>query len=135
MDFRNIAKLTNQSNNYEVQNDNFRLLEQMNKEGISLRDTLNDIADLKKRMAEAESKKPQIDEDLFQVMEASGRDVDSVKSAKNRVTIEKNRVIADLCMKDEGFRKAYDDYKRVVNQAYIEKKEGQGESERTIVDQ
>ena len=62
-------------------------------------------------------------------------DVDSVKSAKNRVTIEKNRVIADLCMKDEGFRKAYDDYKRIVNQAYIEKKEGQGESERTIADQ
>ena len=76
-----------------------------------------------------------IDEDLFQVMEASVRDVDSVKSAKNRVTIEKNRVIADLCMKDEGFRKAYDDYKRIVNQAYIEKKEGQGESERTSIDQ
>ena len=44
-------------------------------------------------------------------------------------------MIADLCMKDERFRKAYDDYKRIVNQAYIEKKEGQGESERTIVDQ
>ena len=49
----------------------------------------------------------------------------SVKNAKNRVSIEKNRVIADMCMKDEGFRKAYEDYKRAVNQAYIEKKEGQ----------
>lgn len=28
-------------------------------------------------------------------------------------------------MKDEDFRKAYEDYKRAVNQAYIEKKEGQ----------
>jgi hypothetical protein len=124
MDFSNIVKATTQ-NNYEIQNDNYKLLEQMNKEGISLRDTLNDIADLKRRMSEAESKKPQIDEDLFQVMEASVKDAESVKNAKNRVSIEKNRVIADMCMKDEGFRKAYEDYKRAVNQAYIEKKEGQ----------
>lgn len=123
MDFSNIVKAT--QSNYEIQNDNYKLLEQMNKEGISLRDTLNDIADLKRRMSEAESKKPQIDEDLFQVMEASVKDVESVKNAKNRVSIEKNRVIADMCMKDEGFRKAYEDYKRAVNQAYIEKKEGQ----------
>lgn len=123
MDFSNIVKAT--QNNYEIQNDNYKLLEQMNKEGISLRDTLNDIADLKRRMSEAESKKPQIDEDLFQVMETSVKDVESVKNAKNRVSIEKNRVIADMCMKDEGFRKAYEDYKRAVNQAYIEKKEGQ----------
>lgn len=123
MDFSNIVKAT--QNNYEIQNDNYKLLEQMNKEGISLRDTLNDIADLKRRMSEAESKKPQIDENLFQVMETSVKDVESVKNAKNRVSIEKNRVIADMCMKDEGFRKAYEDYKRAVNQAYIEKKEGQ----------
>lgn len=123
MDFSNIVKAT--QNNYEIQNDNYKLLEQMNKEGISLRDTLNDIADLKRRMSEAESKKPQIDEDLFQVMETSVKDVESVKNAKNRVSIEKNRVIADMCMKDEGFRKAYENYKRAVNQAYIEKKEGQ----------
>lgn len=119
MDYSNIYKAFN-PNQISVQNDNYRMIEQLNKDGVSLRDLVNDVSDLKRRMEES---KASIDEDLFRVMESSVKDVQSVEDAKSKVSEEKNRVIADICMKDDGFRRAYEEYKRIVNQAYVDKKE------------
>ena len=68
-------------------------------------------------------KLPDIDEDLFLVMEAAVADDPSVIEAKRRVTDEKMRVIAELCAKDPVFMAARDEYRRTVNKVYIARKE------------
>ena len=104
-------------------NENFKLVDQLNNEGVSLKDALGQIEALKKEIEELKKPSKAMDEDLFAVMEASVASEPEVVEAKRRVTEEKNRVFAELCAKDPQFMAARDEYRRTVNKVYIAKKE------------
>ena len=51
----------------------------------------------------------------------------AVVEARRRLQDEKTRIISDMCMADESYRKLYDEYRTAVNSAYVREKEGKGE--------
>lgn len=104
-------------------NENYKLVDQLNQEGISLKEALGQIETLKKEVEELKKPPKAVDEDLFAVMEASVASEPEVIEAKRKVAIEKNRVIAELCAKDPQFMATRDEYRRTVKRMYIEKKE------------
>lgn len=104
-------------------NENYKLVDQLNNEGISLKDLLGQIDDLRKKVEGMEKPTQVIDEDLFSVMESSVRDDPVVIEAKRKVAEEKTRVIAELCAKDPRFMAARDEYRRAVNRAYVAMRE------------
>lgn len=112
-------------------NENYKLVDQLNQEGVSLKDLLTQVDELKKKVESLEKPSQTIDEDLFAVMESAVRDDPIVIEAKKRVSDEKTRVIAELCAKDPKFMAARDEYRRAVNKAYVSRREnGQTEQAR-----
>lgn len=71
-------------------------------------------------------KQSQMDIDLFAVMESAVKNDDRVKYARQRLQDEKTRVLSELCIRDEGYRKALEDYRREVNATYIRHNERDG---------
>lgn len=130
-DYSNILQAINGMNNGQNnsmtdltrRNENYKLVDQLNNEGISLKDLLSQIDDLKKKVEGMEKPAQVIDEDLFAVMESSVKDDPAVVEAKRKVSEEKTRVIAELCAKDPKFMAARDEYRRAVNRAYVAKRE------------
>lgn len=106
-----------------LRTENYKLVDQLNQEGISLKDVLGQIDDLKKRFDNIDKPAQTIDADLFAVMEASVHDDPAVIEAKRKVAEEKTRVLAELCAKDPKFMAARDEYRSAVSRAYISKRE------------
>lgn len=104
-------------------NENYRLVDKLNQEGVSLKDALGQIEELKREIEELKKPSKAVDEDLFAVKEAAVKDDPMVIEAKRKVSEEKTRVIAELCAKDAGFMAARDKYRRAVDQAYVRSKE------------
>ena len=104
-------------------NENYRLVDKLNQEGVSLKDALGQIEELKREIEELKKPSKAVDEDLFAVKEAAVKDDPMVIEAKRKVSEEKTRVIAELCAKDAGFMAARDEYRRGVDQAYVRSKE------------
>ena len=104
-------------------NENYKLVDQLNNEGISLKDLISQVDELKKKVESLEKPSKAVDEDLFMVMESAVKDDPTVVEAKRKVSEEKSRVIAELCAKDPRFMAARDEYRRAVNQAYVRSKE------------
>lgn len=129
MEYSNILKALNTQQPNDAMADmnrrteNYRLVDQLNNEGISLKDVLGQIDDLRKKVEGMEKPTQVIDEDLFSVMESSVRDDPVVIEAKRKVAEEKTRVIAELCAKDPRFMAARDEYRRAVNRAYVAMRE------------
>lgn len=129
MEYSNILKALNTQQPNDAMADmnrrteNYRLVDQLNNEGISLKDVLGQIDDLKKKVEGMEKPTQVIDEDLFAVMESSVKDDPAVVEAKRKVAEEKTRVIAELCSKDSRFMAARDEYRRAVNRAYVAMRE------------
>lgn len=138
MDYSNILNAINgmgQQNStmddLNRRNENFKLIEQLNQEGLSLKDALGQIEALKKEIEELKKPSKAVDEDLFAVMESAVKNDPTVVEAKRKVAEEKNRVIAELCAKDPRFMAARDEYRRAVNQVYVRSKESTSVTERT----
>ena len=127
MDYSNILQAINGQNNsmedLNRSNENYKLVDQLNQEGVSLKDALEQIEALKKEIEELKKPSKAVDEDLFMVMESAVKDDPTVIEAKRKVSEEKSRVIAELCAKDPRFMAARDEYRRAVNQAYVRSKE------------
>lgn len=129
MEYSNILKALNTQQPNDAMADmnrrteNYRLVDQLNNEGISLKDVLGQIDDLRKKVEGMEKPTQVIDEDLFAVMESSVKDDPAVVEAKRKVSEEKTRVIAELCAKDPRFMAARDEYRRAVNRAYVAMRE------------
>ena len=131
MEYSNILNAINGQNQVQNnsmtditrRNENYKLVDQLNNEGISLKDLLGQIDDLRKKVEGMEKPTQVIDEDLFSVMESSVRDDPVVIEAKRKVAEEKTRVIAELCAKDPRFMAARDEYRRAVNRAYVAMRE------------
>lgn len=114
--------LTQQAENYD-----FFSREIMGK-GVYLPDLVQTVRALQSEVAELKrGAKIEIDTDLFEAMEASVKGEPAVKEARQRMADAKSTVLTDLCMNDPRFKEAYDDYRRTVNQAYINRAEGKSD--------
>ena len=130
MEYNNILNAINGMNQQNPtmddlnrRNENYRLVDKLNQEGVSLKDALGQIEELKREIEELKKPSKAVDEDLFAVKEAAVKDDPMVIEAKRKVSEEKTRVIAELCAKDAGFMAARDEYRRAVDQAYVRSKE------------
>lgn len=102
------------------QSDNYNAFSQLMKEGVYIPDLLKKIDVLEKKVADME--RP--DTELFVVMESAVKGDADVKAAYQRRQDAKTAAIARICLQDEGFRKADDEYRQAVHRAYVERKEG-----------
>lgn len=108
----------------QQQSDNYETFSKLMKENVYLPDLLKKIDDLEKKVDEmGRPKENPIDAELFGVMEQAVKDDPSVVNARRILQNEKTRVISELCIKDEAYRKAFDEYRHVVNAAYVSLKE------------
>ena len=130
MEYNNILNAINGMNQQNPtmddlnrRNENYRLVDKLNQEGVSLKDALGQIEELKREIEELKKPSKAVDEDLFAVKEAAVKDDPMVIEAKRKVSEEKTRVIAELCAKDARFMAARDEYRRAVDQAYVRSKE------------
>ena len=130
MEYNNILNAINGMNQQNPtmddlnrRNENYRLVDKLNQEGVSLKDALGQIEELKREIEELKKPSKAVDEELFAVKEAAVKDDPMVIEAKRKVSEEKTRVIAELCAKDAGFMAARDEYRRAVDQAYVRSKE------------
>ena len=131
MEYSNILNAINGQNQPQTSSmadlnrrtENYKLVDQLNNEGISLKDLISQVDELKKKVESLEKPSKAVDEDLFKVMEAAVCNDPAVVEAKRKVSEEKSRVIAELCAKDPKFMAARDEYRRTVNKVYISKKE------------
>lgn len=100
----------------------------MMKEGVSLADLVKKIDALETEVQSLKKPKPSaMDAQLFYVMEQAVKGDTAVVEARRRLQDEKTRIISDMCMADESYRKLYDEYRTAVNSAYVREKEGKGE--------
>ena len=111
------------------QSDNYSTFSEMMKQGVYLPDLLKRLDAMEKKLSEIEKPKENpIDAELFGVMEQAVKDDQAVVNAKRVLQNERSRVISELCVRDDGYRKAYDEYRRAVNAAYVAQKEPKGDS-------
>ncbi|MBQ7622083.1 MAG: hypothetical protein IJV02_06695 [Candidatus Methanomethylophilaceae archaeon] len=125
-DYSNIMAALGKNNQLSVQeqNANFDAYRKLTDNGVSIPKLLEKIDSMEKRMSEIEKPKENpLDAELFAVMESAVKDDRAVIDAKHKLQSEKTRVISELCVKDERYRGALDEYRRAVNQAYVQYKE------------
>ena len=126
MAYENIMKAMNKPGEgltTKQQSDNYELFSKMMKEGVYLPDLIQKINALESKVDEmSKPKENVIDAQLFAVMEQAVREDPSVIEAKRKLQAEKTRIISELCMADENYRKLFGDYKTAVNSAYIDYK-------------
>ena len=123
MAYENIQKALGAGNALSTQQqaENYDLFGKMMKEGVYLPDLIKKIDGLEKKIEDlSKPKESLMDAQLFSVMEQAVREVPSVVEIKRRLQNEKTRIIGELCMQDEAYRKLFGEYRTAVNSAYIE---------------
>lgn len=108
--------------------DNYNTFSKLMEDNVYLPDLIKKIDDLEKKVEKLDVPKDStIDLELFSVMESAVKDEPTVIEAKKTLQNNKTRIISEMCMRDESYRKAYEDYRRKVNAAYISRREGPAE--------
>lgn len=104
----------------QQQNANFDAYRKLTDNGVSIPDLLEKLKTLEEKVDKLEKPKEEtLDSHLFEVMANSVKDDPLVIEAKKVLQAEKTRVITELCIADEGYRKAFQRFKQIVNQQYI----------------
>lgn len=104
---------------------NYRLFDELMKNNVDLSEVLKNAKksdDLQKQLDSA--KKTEVDAELFAIMESAVKGEPSVKSARQRASDVKSKIITELCIKNPEYAEALHEYRRAVNEAYIKLKEG-----------
>lgn len=105
--------------------ENYNMFSEMMKQGVYLPDLVKKVDVLTAEVESLKTKaKTEVDTELFEAMEASVKGVPEVKRAKQHLADVKSMVISEMCMKDPRYQEAYDEYRRTVNKAYIDRAEG-----------
>lgn len=130
MAYENIIKaVNNPGNGLSVQQkaDNYSTFSKLMEENVYLPDLIKKIDALEKKVDTMSAPKENaLDAEIFAVMESTVKDDPSVAEAKSILQSNKTRIISELCMRDEGYRNAYEEYRRRVNASYIAKRELSG---------
>lgn len=109
----------------DQQAENYNMFSEMMKQGVYLPDLVKKVDILTAEVESLKTKaKTEVDTELFEAMEASVKSVPEVKRAKQHMADVKSMVISEMCMKDPRYQEAYDEYRRTVNKAYIDRAEG-----------
>lgn len=117
----------------DQQAENYNMFSEMMKQGVYLPDLVKKVDVLTAEVESLKTKaKTEVDTDLFEAMEASVKGVPEVKAAKQHMADIKSAVITELCMKDPRFQEAYDEYRRAVNKAYIDRAETRSDREGAV---
>lgn len=113
----------------DQQAENYNMFSEMMKQGVYLPDLVKKVDVLTAEVESLKTKaKTEVDTELFEAMEASVKGMPEVKRAKQHLVDVKSMVISEMCMKDPRYQEAYDEYRRVVNKAYIDRAEGHPDS-------
>ena len=108
--------------------DNYNTFSKMMEQNVYLPDLVKDMEALKSRVQELERPRTsEVDAEIFSVMEHAVKDDPDVVQAKNRLARAKTRIISELCMRDEEYRRLFDEYRTAVHTKYVgirEDKEG-----------
>lgn len=104
--------------------ENYTAFNELMNNGVYLPDLLKKIQSLEEKVeAMDRPKENPIDAELFGVMEQAVKEDPAVADARRRLQVAKTRVISELCIKDEEYRKLFDEYRRKVNAAYVQSRE------------
>lgn len=107
----------------QQQSENYEIFSKMMREGVYIPDLIQKINALETKVDEMSKPKESVmDAQLFAVMEQAVREDPSVQEARRRLQTEKTRIISELCMQDETYRKLFNEYRTTVNSAYIDYK-------------
>lgn len=133
-----MSDLIKQNQNATIIDNNFRFVQDANKNGLDLEKMAKENVEMKKSLAEVESMKKEIEElrkkislnddielKAFEAMEAEVKSDADVKLAKDILAKEKTKAITALCMQYPGFSKAYTDYKSKVYDAHQKMQKGE----------
>lgn len=104
---------------------NYKLFDELMKNNVDLSEVLKNAKksdDLQRQLDSA--KKTEVDAELFAIMESAVKGEPSVKSARQRASDVKSKIITELCIKNPEYAEALHEYRRAVNEAYIKLKEG-----------
>lgn len=108
--------------------DNYNAFSKLMEQNVYIPDLVKDMEALKSRVQELEKPRTsEVDAEIFSVMEHAVKDDPDVVQAKNRLARAKTRVISELCMRDEEYRRLFDEYRTAVHTKYVgirEDKEG-----------
>lgn len=106
-------------------NENYQAFQELQKQGITIPTLMRDLEDLKAKISaiETKPKTPQLDSELFQVMEAAVKDDPQVVSARMNAQQVKAQIISELCRQDPRYAQALDQYSREVHAAYVRRTE------------
>ena len=106
-------------------NENYQAFQDLQRQGVTIPSLMKDLEDLKAKVTamETKPKTPQLDSELFQVMEAAVKDDPQVVSARMNAQQVKAQIISELCRQDPRYAQALDQYSREVHAAYVRRTE------------
>lgn len=99
--------------------ENYKLVDKLNNEGISLKDLLNQIDELKKKVEGMEAPRENIDAGVFLAMESAVENDPEVIKAREHMDELRKTILLELCMKDLRYAEAYRDYRAKVSERYV----------------
>ena len=99
--------------------ENYKLVDKLNNEGISLKDLLNQIDELKKKVEGMETPRENIDAGVFLAMESAVENDPEVIKAREHMDELRKTILLELCMKDPRYAEAYRDYRAKVSERYV----------------
>ena len=108
---------------YQQQADNYNTFSKLMSDGVYLPDLIGRMDALEKKVASMERTSPDVNRELFSVMESAVKDDSGVKEARRRLADVKADIIMEMCLKDPRFKEAWDAYRTAVNAAYIQRSE------------
>lgn len=110
------------------QSENYNAFSELMKQGVHLPTLLKRMDDLETKVKALESQpKQDTNAELLAVMERAVKNDPEVRDARQRVADVKSKIISEMCMQDERYKQALEDYKTTVNRVYIGKRESDGQ--------
>lgn len=104
----------------QQQSDNYKAFSELMDQGVYIPGLLAKIKDLETKVEALEKPKANpLDAEIFELMEAKVRNDPEVAQARTRLAAAKTRIISELCMRDEEYRRLFDEYKTTVHAHYV----------------
>ena len=97
----------------ESRPDNWQIINKWLTEG-------RDLLEIDRRMHED---KPDMDPELFRVMESAVKSDPTVKEARQHAADVKSAILTELCLKEPRYREALEAYRKAVSDAYVRRKD------------